>query len=683
MGNYVSDQLFLRIVQQIPKLQHFIMESAAIPMMQEPSGEHHLTSKNDYAEVPDNVIVPCLNCRHRKRRCDGRRSTCMQCQDSKLVCLYADQVVAKLSDDLVALRQAMDVLELEVAYIKRRLSVASSSNDDIFSNKHAWANNRRTESEFVRDTGFKIQETKSAPWTITLTKNGTWLEFSNFFQFYELLMFLSGSASTIHRAPTSRFPYIMRRSKNPFTFINGLFITVNTVIPRYHTKSFFISTEVEEALLNFIVWHPVYCGSSNVIIARFAIARHNPEPSISFKSLCYAIGALNAHHYLVHHATAASVLRLLPAGIDANKFGRELAASYFSKARSLLGDQLFGADTDEQCANMVSALFCMCMYCVHTKQPQFAATYSRLMHRVATHLDYHHALRDPTRTDFDAEEIMNAMTWDWIVACESSIATETKYSIQSMTRIVPHVQLYKLTTVATTNMPEERLQTINEILHWAKLRKIDPNNDPVPTRPTHKTLDQSVEVLARWADELPPSLHLTSLERPWRSCFSFLRAINIQFNYHMSLFELYESYLKMQPVRLEPGLKCRAERGYSDAAIMITRLMLTYLRYGGCTFFAHVWKRACGAHSRLAQSADKEIASRHRLYEERVWKVEDYVKRKSYMCFEMHTEEYDPNLMMQEARDDHNTVEFKTHELANVDFLDDYFEPKRIQGTSW
>ncbi|RUS17944.1 hypothetical protein BC937DRAFT_89327 [Endogone sp. FLAS-F59071] len=81
------------------------MESTAIPVTQdsyEPSDEYQLTSENasenDYTEEPDNVVVPCLLCRNRKRRCDGRRPTCFQCKDSNLVCLYTDQVAAKLSD---------------------------------------------------------------------------------------------------------------------------------------------------------------------------------------------------------------------------------------------------------------------------------------------------------------------------------------------------------------------------------------------------------------------------------------------------------------------------------------------------------------------------------------------------------------------------------------------------------
>ncbi|RUS14823.1 hypothetical protein BC937DRAFT_93270 [Endogone sp. FLAS-F59071] len=646
----------------------------------ETSSEHNPAFESNSKDGQDRVIVPCLNCRHKKRRCDGDKPTCCRCQQARIQCIYAEKAAEEISEDLNALRQEMAMLEKDILETKSARWAMMSA--DIPHLAPVGANNR-TESNIVFRGADGEAEAKSGPWVITLSNNGARVEFTNFRQLYEMLTRISGS-KFVPRPPTSTNIYSaeFEGPQGPFTFVNGLYLSVHT-LNQWDTNSIPVTADLEEAILNFILYSPVHCGSSNVIIGRFAMYSYAQRKLTSFKALRYAVAAMNAHHYLMHHTNATSLLR---PGIDLNKFGRELAARFFGKAREELSEEIF---EDEVSTNTIYALFCLYMYSFHTKQLTYAATYSRMAYKVACQLDFHQALSDQTRTEVDAEEISMAMAWDWIVACECSVAVEFKPLTRGITNSIPLSYLQRLTPIPTPEMSEEKLQSIREILSLAKLKQIKPNSS-LPEELTHGSLNESVEILERWALELPSTLQLSSLEGTWRSCFSFLRAVHIQLEYYMLLFGLYESYLQA-PSGLEPDLAHRAELGYSDAAVMLTRLLLTYLHYGGCTFFAHMWRQACVAHARLAQSTNREIARKHQVYAAGDQEVEKYVDNSKYLCIDVHMEEYDSNLMKQEAETDNDALgsgineerELGTGKAKGVNIRADYFKPKKEYGVNW
>lgn len=619
----------------------------------------------------DRVIVPCLNCRHKKRKCDGRKPTCVRCQRSNIQCVYAEKAAEDVSEELNALRQEMAMLEKDILETKGASWAMMAP---------AGANNQN-ESKIVFRGPNDEAETKGGPWVITLTNNGARVEFTNFCQLYEMLARISGTSRFVPRSPipTNLYPAEFQ-GQSPFTFVNGLYLSIHT-LNQWDTNSVPISAEMEETILNFILWTPVQCGSSNVIIGRFAVYSHAQKKLTSFKALCYAVGAMNVHHYLVHHITATS---LLPYGVDVNKFGRELAARFFAKGRKLISEEIF---EDEASSNTVYALFALYMYAFHTRQLTCAATYSQMAYKVASQLDFHRALNDQTRTAVDAEEIAMAMAWDWIVACECSVAVEVKPRTRGITNSIPLSYLQKLTPIPTAEMSEEKLQVICEILSLAKLKQIKPKIHHSEEL-THRTLDESVKILERWAHELPSTLQLSSLEGVWRSCFSFLRAVHVQLEYYMVMFGLYESYFQTSSGP-EPDLARRAELGYSDAAVMVTRLLLTYLHYGGCTFFAHMWGQACKAHALLAQSMNPEIARKHQAYAAGDQEVEKYVDRSRYLCLDVHMEEYDSNFLKQDEIDNEASgsgikeeKELGTGKEKEVN-VRAYFKPKKEHGVSW
>ncbi|RUS20351.1 hypothetical protein BC937DRAFT_95400 [Endogone sp. FLAS-F59071] len=640
---------------------------------------------------------PCLRCRRKKRACDNQRPTCRRCRRANAECVYAEDATAGLSSDLLAMQWALVALDVEITRMKRQKTTPLMlTQAGYVRGASCWYNQDDGYTQTDNQDGSEAllrgkSEAEGRSWTITLGKSRARIEFSNVGQIYEMLARIGGLPSNVHREPASTTNFsVNTQRRHPHTFVHKLYYINHSMDPWPDTKSVLISTKTEETLLDFILWRPVSCGSSNSIVGKFIIDRHTRVPSPYYKAMYYAVGAMNAHHFFVHHAGEASALYLLPADINQSEFGKELAAVFFAKARNLLGDQIFEVEASELDLNTVDTLFCMYLYSLYTKQINLAAAYANIAIRVGLQHNIHLALRDPTKTVIDAEELRNGLMWDWIVAAKRAITTEIQDPGQD-TNPIPLNQLFDWTVRPSAKISEEKLQIMLTNFYLAKLKFIRLGDIP-PARPTQRTLDWSVNIFERWLNKLPQNLHPSSLEKHWRSRFCFIRTVGLILEYYTMLIELYMSYLRFS--QLPPAFVYQVEHDCSGAAIMATRLLLTYVRYGGCTFPINTWKELSEAHMRLGRSTDEETAQMHQTYILRMRAIPRCLEVREYLCFDKLLKEYDFVLMALEKNDNNEGARFNLDGKAKlgvdwidsnngVDLFDESFVPKKMPGVDW
>ncbi|RUS35416.1 hypothetical protein BC938DRAFT_484020 [Jimgerdemannia flammicorona] len=672
------------------------------------------------------VREACTRCRERRAKCDGRRP-CRRCRRVQSECVYSSlrdvvseevspaeqQMKKELLHDLSLLQQLLDKLGLEIEETRARISVVPMMHavrqikDDCGRPVCAVENqDAATRDEDVRSA----DEAESGPnygnltddvksWQITLTTAGVRIQtdITAIQQLQELLKDFMNS-STIYREPATAFSTIgtqammLSLSVQWYRWHNVQPAQFQIHIPNPPLPQIFtpvITEKMEQVLLDHILQktvesHPAFRKKFG---DAFLSRTHNKRPqSPHYIALAYAIGAFSAQHTLLNHfATAANSSADLQ--IQNNDFGWELAERYFLKARELLIDQFLTPDPGTMTADTVDALHALVRYKFHNGEYEVGMCYLEMAIRVATQLNYHQAMRDPSKTDVDAFELENAILWNHLVCTDQAFSCLLKISAHTTVEDT-RLNLFNVTLRIPPEMSEERRQQIYESFHTAKNSAIcrdifDTWWGDSASDPTSEDLDRFIEAFDCWAHQLPPSLRVIGTPFSSRSCFSL--AINVQLVHQMSLVNLYLPFLPSvhrNPSSLPIGLPQKAERAYSKATIMSTQFSLTYLKAGGCAFPPHyralpfdVFSGTMKAHMRLAKAKDDIISTKHRAY----------VAKGMKLIRGLREYELGQTYFVEFARFVEDFMELEGIEPnADLDLdPEDYFVPVRVPGAGW
>ncbi|RUS27127.1 hypothetical protein BC938DRAFT_483677 [Jimgerdemannia flammicorona] len=601
----------------------------------------------------------CMRCRKKRSKCDGKRP-CQRCFRVNFECVYttpkivpepedvnkeneAEALVADVVHKVSELEHALDELGAEIVTMRRRRAVFPVANEISgigyeYQNLPCFDEDGECKEKEDQAGSAVVPGTvrSEKPWVITLTKNSLRVQ-TNINQAAQLHEFLYNAGSRmVHRGPAML-------SRPVGTQVMAIMLMVRwpnwqcallPLLEKYFPKpvarpklltmsTMFIPFDLEEILLEVIVSQTLCCVPLYFVRLDervFAYVTNRRPKSLHYTALCLAVGALNAQHVLSYHIDATAFG--LPADFNTTEFARALARNYFARAQDILLDQVLASDASALCADTIEALQLLTKYLVDSNQPALALTYVGLAIRVATQLDYHRALHDPTSSAqiVDAADFNKALKWNLLVCTDKAlrslalpahaVGTQLIHSVTADTRL----NLLNVTVRAPPDATEAALQRFYDRLHTAKLSAItrdmfDAWWGESQRVPASDELDRFEAAFKRWAAELPPCL---TMGYPHSSQKSYLLALNIQIVHHVNLVELYRPFLHLCPTTLPPGLPRRAETACSDAAVRCTRLIRMFMQEGGCLFPMSLYSMPCNAHMSLTESEDEKVAAVNR-----------------------------------------------------------------------
>ncbi|RUS13944.1 hypothetical protein BC937DRAFT_94569 [Endogone sp. FLAS-F59071] len=586
----------------------------------------------------DRVIRACQRCSGRHVKCDGGMP-CQRCMRVGVNCIYNKKPrrAKETTDDDDDEEYKSELEEKDEARMLEMIRVAS-----ILEKR---ANEMRVEIENLSRGASEMntclnnqtalthsKERKSKPWMITLKKGGLRIQ-TDINNTHQLCDFLAHfvSPKEIHRGPTTVFPVGNRAMVlRPSTMWPKWFLKFEercqhymAMVPPREDKtirapSLVILPNLEERLLDIILDQAAECGlwSQYRLSERFLACKHAYRwQSQQSMAHCYAIAALSTQHVFKHHINA-SVLNL-----TANFDAVELSELYFAKARSLLIDEILESESENLTEDVIHAFVIILRYIFENLSHRHLATPTlSLALRVAMQLDYHKPLRRaPDSMAISPQTLERAILWNFLVSMDQFL--KPICPLYRPTSNYTCLNLLDITVATPKDMPRDQLQRLYHCLYYAKHTAIcrdylnalwcDRESKPIPTK---NDLDLFTATFARWESELPPLLQI-DLCRPtaYTSRASYLLALNLHLTHQAALIDLYNPFLpRVGHLMLTPTDSHEVERACSNAALMGTRMMLAYVRAGGCEFPLNVYPVVCSAHVQLAESEDEEIRWQNR-----------------------------------------------------------------------
>ncbi|RUS13880.1 hypothetical protein BC937DRAFT_94640 [Endogone sp. FLAS-F59071] len=677
-------------------------------------------------DSPGRTREACLRCRVKRNKCDGEKP-CRRCLRLRAECVYTRQQKeqAEALREVSRLEQMLDEMGIEIVQLRQEKAAKAIE----FVEKHSDMPNdvvgkQKDQNQSVSTVVLGSTQTGNDTWIIKMTKKGIQLQINGIRQLSEFLEYMAGS-STIDREP--------KMTHRPIGTRAVMFIST-AQYPRWHKAQIFqrnkykplplplvgrvnidIAMDIEEALLNIILLQTVECSASlsgKKLSERFLSQDYHQQSqsfiqqgqSASYTGLCYAIGAVNAHHVLTFHTenverqlsahsnSSTNSIRSRLTEIDKTDIACALAGRYFDKAREIIIDLVVELESDSLCMETVDALHVMCWYLCSQGQHKSAMFYLGLAIQVAIQLNFHKALRSPRKPVVEITEVENAIMWNVLACTDQVIASFSKLPANTSVGDT-YLNLLGVTIRVPANMPEDRVQRLNECIHLAKSSAISRDYieawwaDDAPS-PIKEQLDRFLAAFNRWSAELPQNLQISALASPSKSRASFLLVVNLQLHYHMLLIHLYFAFLPSvhrKPSSLPPGFQRSIEWDYSKAAIMVTKLTLTYVRAGGCSLPYNQYLVKCEpqmrlaiaaeAHMRLSNSEDVELAKISRAYVARVLRIVRESKEYRFQQpFALAYCSFLEEFMARERID------------AEADVIlgaQDYFVPIKVPGISW
>lgn len=585
----------------------------------------------------DRVVRACQRCSRRHVKCDGGMQ-CQQCVRVGVNCIYnkkprrAKETTEEDDDDddeefILELEEEDEARLLEMI---RMASILEKRTDEmrveIESLRRGTSERNTCPNNHTALTCPK--EGRGQPWVITLKKGGLRIQtdINNTHQLYDLLI-----PKVVQRGPATVLPVgnramVLRPStlwpKWSLKYEERHQHYMSMAPPREDTAiaapTLAILPNLEERLLDIILDQAAECGlwSQYRLSERFLACKHAYRwKSLQSMAHCYAIAALSTQHVFKHHINA-SVLNLA-----ANFDTVELSDLYFSRARTLLIDEILESESENLTEDVIHAFVIILRYIFDNQtHRKLAAPTLSLALGVAMQLDYHKPLRRaPDSTTISPQTFERAILWNFLMSMDQILKP-----ICPMYLPVSNCMCLNLLdiTVATPNdMPRDQLQRLYHCLYYAKhtaicrdyLTALWCDRDLKPT-PTKDDLDRFTAAFANWESELPPLLQI-DLCRPtaYNSRASYLLALNLHLAHQAALIDLYNPFLpRVGNFMLTPAESHEVELACSKAALAATRMMLAYVRSGGCEFSPYVYPVVCSAHILLAESEDEEVRWQNR-----------------------------------------------------------------------
>lgn len=675
-------------------------------------------------DSPGRTREACLRCRVKRNKCDGEKP-CRRCLRLRAECVYTRQQSeqAEALREVSLLEQMLDEMGMEIVQLRQEKAARAIESVEKHSDVPKVIDaveKQEDQNQSVSTIVLGNTQAENDTWIIKMTKRGIQLQINGIRQLSEFLEYMAGS-STIDREP--------KPTHRPIGTQTMMLIST-TQYPRWHKAQIFqrnkyppppppvgrvnidIAMDIEEALLNIILLQTVECSASlpgKKLSERFLSHNYHQQSqsfiqrrqSAGYTGLCYAIGAVNAHHVLTFHTenveqqlsnSSTNSIRSRLIEIDKTDIACALAGRYFEKACEVIIDLVVELESDSLCMETVDALHVMCWYLCSQGRYKHAMFYLGLAIQVAIQLNFHKALRSPRKSVVEITEVENAIMWNVLASTDQVIASFSKLPAHTSVGDT-YLNLLNVTIRVPANMPEDRVQRLNEYIHLAKSSAISRDYieawwaDDAPS-PTKEQLDRFLAAFDRWNAELPQNLRISALTSPSKSRASFLLVVNLQLHHHMLLIHLYFAFLPSihrKPSSFPPGFQRSVEWAYSKAAIMVTKLTLTYVRAGGCSLPYSQYLVKCEpqmrlaiaaeAHMRLSNSEDAELAKISRAYVARVLKM--VRESKEYLIQQPFALAYCSFLEEFMARE---RIDAEADVILGAQ---DHFVPIKVPGISW